>query len=209
MANDIFRIYNQLGGPTDAVKGYPYSVNMHTGILEVDVTLETTGVAPFQTVTQGFLDVYTCICRKDYRSEIDLSANAGYYQSAYEVFRKGFLQTAANPGSTSTLVFDDIGADPFMNRTFSETFKILSKQTYNLISGHTISLELKDSKYKILKKNTWQGMAGLRGWTKILLMIARGSAEGSSSDQINISYDTRRKYCSNVIRDDFDKSGEN
>lgn len=70
-SNDIFRIYNQIGGPTSATKGYNYDLHLHYGILEVDMCLETTALA----VAQCFVDVYTIKCRKDVASAT--TANAG------------------------------------------------------------------------------------------------------------------------------------
>lgn len=135
---------------------------------------------------------------------------AGVYQSAAEVFTKGFGETVANAGSASTLVYDDQGADPFMNKTFCSVFKILHKKTYFIATDHAVSLELKDTKYKKMKKNQWQGFSLLKGWSYGYLIIARGVPNGgASTDVLNLSYAYRRKYCVNKIEDSVDRSGEN
>lgn len=74
-SDDIFKIYNQVGGPTSAVQGYTYDLNLHHAILEVDLCLETSSAQ----VAQGFLDVYTIRCRKDVISSS--SVNAGMLRS--------------------------------------------------------------------------------------------------------------------------------
>jgi len=125
------------------------------------------------------------------------------------VFSKGFVETVATTGSSSTLVASDIGADPFMNKTFCETFKVLKKQTFFIATDHAVSLELKDSKYKRMKKNMWQGFSCLKGWTMGFLCIARGVPQNTTTDVLNLSVNYRRKYCVNKIEDSVDRSGEN
>jgi len=115
----------------------------------------------------------------------------------------------ANPGSSSTLISTDPGADPFMNKTFTEVFKITKKQTYVITTDHPISLELKDTKYKRMKKNQWAALSMLKGWTCGFFVIARGVPNGSSAtDQLNLSVSYRTKYCVNKLEDSRDKSGE-
>jgi len=63
--DDIFKIYQQVGGPSSVTQGYDYDLYMHYGILEVDMCLETT----LAQVSQGLVDVYTFYCRKDVINE--------------------------------------------------------------------------------------------------------------------------------------------
>lgn len=108
------------------------------------------------------------------------------------------------------MVATDIGADPFHNKTFCETFRIINKKTYFLSTDHATSLELKDTKYRRMKKNQWQGMSLLKGWSYGYLIIVRGVPNGvGNTDTLNLSYNYRRKYCVNKIEDSTDKSGEN
>jgi len=68
-SDDIRRLYDQVGGLTSPTAGYAYDLHLHTGILEVDICLETSGVQ----VAQGILDVYTVKCRKDVKTDSVLS----------------------------------------------------------------------------------------------------------------------------------------
>jgi len=134
---------------------------------------------------------------------------AGNYNSVANLFDKGFNETVANTGSTSTLISSDIGADPFMNKTFCESFKIIDKKTYVLTTDHPVSLELKDTKYKKMKKNQFANFSCLKGWTTGFLVIARGVPNGSAAtDVLNLSFSYRRKYCVNLIEDSTDRSGQ-
>lgn len=73
-ANDLYKIFNQVGGPTSATQGYTYDLMFHTGILEVDMCLETSALA----VAQGFIDVYTVVCRRDIVTEANLSTTGNW-----------------------------------------------------------------------------------------------------------------------------------
>lgn len=97
-----------------------------------------------------------------------------------------------------------------MNYTFCSNFKILNKQSYIIRTDQPISLELKDQKYKKVPKNTWQTKSALKGWTKALIIIARGVPNGSgATDSLNLSITTRKKYVVNKIEDSTSRSGEN
>lgn len=126
------------------------------------------------------------------------------------MFFKGFGEIEANPSSASTLASTDPGVDPFMNKTFCETFKIMKKNTYVLTTDHPLQLELKDSKYKRMKKNQWQAFSLLKNWSTGFLIIARGVPNGAgATDVCNLSVAYRRKYSVNVINDSYDRGGEN
>jgi len=60
-SDDISKIYTAVGGLTSAAAGYAYDIYLHHGLLQLDMCIETSSAQ----VAQCFVDIYTCVCRKD------------------------------------------------------------------------------------------------------------------------------------------------
>lgn len=73
-SDDISKIYNAVGGATSLAAGYAYDIYLHHGLLQLDMCIETSTAQ----VAQCFVDIYTCVCRKDVTSSGTVTSGMDY-----------------------------------------------------------------------------------------------------------------------------------